>query len=323
MSSWQKSTDQSQQPGSVFNRLSGINTNNASSNAVWPQNSGNNRGRPVWGSQGGRGGQRPHTDQRNAGQGGFGSTQNQNQGGMSRSTNRFAALGNAGGWNNTEGSHSGVQRQQGDRRQDWRLVVKDDMTNEQPMWPYTCYAHERNGPNDILGDVSFEEVRWAEQQALASGTNASILVSQFQRAVAERQQQFQKMLKSPRPPSQGGPPVAPVVFPLPTRQDQMPASPATPFTEVVSVFGQQSKFPSYGPTANLRGLQAAIRSSPNCNIQLSSKQSPTTAFHSLWPCNNRSSWAAHGWGGCHDEFGANLITTWDGSGQYCLGSASI
>ena len=41
---------------------------------------------------------------------------------------------------------------------DWRAVVRDDMRAERPMWPLTCYAHERGGANDLLGDVSFEEV---------------------------------------------------------------------------------------------------------------------------------------------------------------------
>lgn len=65
------------------------------------------------------------------------------------------------------------------------------MDTEQPRWPYTCYAHERNGPNDVEGDLSFEEVRWAQLQALVAGTPATLLASQFQQAVSQRQQQFQ------------------------------------------------------------------------------------------------------------------------------------
>ena len=38
--------------------------------------------------------------------------------------------------------------------------MRDDMKTEQqqPPWPFTCYAHQRGGPNDMAGDFSYEEV---------------------------------------------------------------------------------------------------------------------------------------------------------------------
>ena len=41
---------------------------------------------------------------------------------------------------------------------DWRAVVRDDLRNERPTWPFSCYAHQRSGQNDLTGDYSFEEV---------------------------------------------------------------------------------------------------------------------------------------------------------------------
>ncbi len=32
------------------------------------------------------------------------------------------------------------------------------MKNERPPWPFSCYAHKRDAPSDLLGDFSFEEV---------------------------------------------------------------------------------------------------------------------------------------------------------------------
>ena len=32
------------------------------------------------------------------------------------------------------------------------------MHTERPWWPFSCYAHQRDGANDLLGDFSFEEV---------------------------------------------------------------------------------------------------------------------------------------------------------------------
>lgn len=39
--------------------------------------------------------------------------------------------------------------------------VLHDVVNERPAWLLSCYGHERGGPNDLVGDVSFEEARRA------------------------------------------------------------------------------------------------------------------------------------------------------------------
>jgi hypothetical protein len=31
---------------------------------------------------------------------------------------------------------------------------------ERPLWTLSSYGHRRDGGNDLLGDVSFEEARW-------------------------------------------------------------------------------------------------------------------------------------------------------------------
>ena len=38
--------------------------------------------------------------------------------------------------------------------------MRDDVKTEQqqPPWPFTCYAHQRGEANDMLGDFSYEEV---------------------------------------------------------------------------------------------------------------------------------------------------------------------
>jgi hypothetical protein len=44
------------------------------------------------------------------------------------------------------------------------VVIAQDCGSERPLWPFTCYAHSRGRPNDLIGDVSFEEVRWLQIQ---------------------------------------------------------------------------------------------------------------------------------------------------------------
>jgi len=46
----------------------------------------------------------------------------------------------------------------------WRDVVRSDDAGERPPWRLTCYAHERSGDNDLVGDTSFEELRWSQVQ---------------------------------------------------------------------------------------------------------------------------------------------------------------
>ena len=47
--------------------------------------------------------------------------------------------------------------------------MRDDVKTEQqqPPWPFTCYAHQRGGPNDMAGDFSYEEVSVLNAQCLA------------------------------------------------------------------------------------------------------------------------------------------------------------
>lgn len=46
----------------------------------------------------------------------------------------------------------------------WKDTMRADGMGERPAWRLTCYGHERDGPNDLEGDVSFEELRWNQLQ---------------------------------------------------------------------------------------------------------------------------------------------------------------
>lgn len=40
----------------------------------------------------------------------------------------------------------------------WRDVARDDLVHQRPLWVLSCYGHTREGPNDLTGDISPEEV---------------------------------------------------------------------------------------------------------------------------------------------------------------------
>lgn len=44
-------------------------------------------------------------------------------------------------------------------QQPLKEVLRSDLKLERPLWVLSCYGHDRNGPNDLTGDVSPEEAR--------------------------------------------------------------------------------------------------------------------------------------------------------------------
>jgi len=100
--------------------------------------------------------------------------------------NRFAPLAGTG-----QGGGGGGGGGRGPAREDWRAVVRVDMASERPAWPATCYGHVRGGRCDWEGDVSFEEARWAQLQALRAGRPAAALIAELPAAAAVQNRLYQ------------------------------------------------------------------------------------------------------------------------------------
>ncbi|GAB4819370.1 hypothetical protein N2152v2_006416 [Parachlorella kessleri] len=76
---------------------------------------------------------------------------------------------------------------------------------ERPLWVLSCYASEREGQNDLAGDISPEEVRWANMQAAATmGATPPQLAAEFKAARQAKLDQFQALMKARQLPSNGG-----------------------------------------------------------------------------------------------------------------------
>lgn len=69
--------------------------------------------------------------------------------------------GRQGGRGRGQGQQSGGSSR---HQSSWQEIVKQDHSAERPPWLFSCYAHERGGQNDLLGDTSFEELRWQQLQ---------------------------------------------------------------------------------------------------------------------------------------------------------------
>lgn len=123
--------------------------------------------------------------------------------GGSGSSNRYAGkqdqpMGYSGGPSKGGSSYGG---RQGMSARSVKQVIESDMNEEMPMWPLTCYAHEREGPNIINGDISFEEVRaWQYGVAIQVGQPPCTipqLIQEFQDSVSKKQSLMHRLKTLP------------------------------------------------------------------------------------------------------------------------------
>nr|GEV54816.1 zinc finger CCCH domain-containing protein 16-like isoform X1 [Tanacetum cinerariifolium] len=62
--------------------------------------------------------------------------------------------------------------------QSCKRLISEDFEHEKPLWKLTCYGHIKYGPCDIIGDLSFEELRASAYDDAKRGTGVqSIAVS--------------------------------------------------------------------------------------------------------------------------------------------------
>ncbi|CAN0838975.1 Zinc finger CCCH domain-containing protein 16 [Linum grandiflorum] len=57
--------------------------------------------------------------------------------------------------------------------------IAEDFEHERPIWKLTCYGHARSGPCDIVGDISYEELRAAAYEDAKQGMNVQSIVSMW------------------------------------------------------------------------------------------------------------------------------------------------
>lgn len=76
--------------------------------------------------------------------------------------------------------------------------IKEDLQNEHPMfWRLTSYGHWKNLPNDLVGDVSFEELRAYSYNAGKQGMSFENLVQNERAMFNKKNMEFENLLNSP------------------------------------------------------------------------------------------------------------------------------
>lgn len=156
-----------------------------------------------------------------------------------------------------------------------KRIIAEDFELERPLWKFTCYGHWKNAPCDIVGDISYEELRAAAYDDAKCGSSLHSIVERERNLLNSNLMKFDNLLRNPYTgpcnsalSSQSPFPAAsPNAF-SPTPQDSAAPSLSSfnqvgslvnmgfgtrPSTPSNNAFGQPSSFPNSSQTSSAFG----------------------------------------------------------------------
>ncbi|KAG0470673.1 hypothetical protein HPP92_017373 [Vanilla planifolia] len=74
--------------------------------------------------------------------------------------------------------------------------IVEDFKNEAPLWKLTCYGHWKYLPCDIVGDISYEELRAAAYEDAKRGLQLQSIVERERNLLKSKLSEFDKLLKN-------------------------------------------------------------------------------------------------------------------------------
>ncbi|POO00310.1 Zinc finger, CCCH-type [Trema orientale] len=77
-----------------------------------------------------------------------------------------------------------------------RRIIVEDFEQERPLWRLTCYGHWKNAPCDIVGDISYEELRAAAYDDAKRGLSLPSIVDRERNLVNSKVLEFENLCKS-------------------------------------------------------------------------------------------------------------------------------
>ncbi|XP_047327723.1 zinc finger CCCH domain-containing protein 16 isoform X2 [Impatiens glandulifera] len=75
--------------------------------------------------------------------------------------------------------------------------IKEDFEHERPLWKLTCYGHNKGSPCDIVGDISFEELRATAYNDAKQGLALQFIVEKERNLLNAKLQEFDNLLRNP------------------------------------------------------------------------------------------------------------------------------
>ncbi|XP_024019219.1 zinc finger CCCH domain-containing protein 16 [Morus notabilis] len=76
-----------------------------------------------------------------------------------------------------------------------RRIIVEDFEHERPLWKLTCYGHWKNAPCDIVGDISYEELRAAAYDDAKRGLSFQSIVDREWNLLSSKLREFENLCK--------------------------------------------------------------------------------------------------------------------------------
>ncbi|KAJ6992785.1 zinc finger CCCH domain-containing protein 46 [Populus alba x Populus x berolinensis] len=126
-----------------------------------------------------------------------------------------------------------------------KRLIAEDFEHERPLWKLTCYGHLKDGPCDIIGDVSYEELRAAAYDDYKRGLSLQSIVEKERNLLNSKLIEFNNLLHNPN--------IAPLK-PAPAGQSPFfgATANATPATAQNTAPPSVSSFGQLGTSLNMR-----------------------------------------------------------------------
>lgn len=75
--------------------------------------------------------------------------------------------------------------------------IVEDFEHERPIWKLTCYGHCKSAPCDIVGDISYEELRLAAYDDAGRGLSLQSIVERERSLLNSKLIEFDSLLRKP------------------------------------------------------------------------------------------------------------------------------
>ncbi|KAE8657963.1 zinc finger CCCH domain-containing protein 16-like isoform X2 [Hibiscus syriacus] len=183
-----------------------------------------------------------------------------------------------------------------------KRIIAEDFEHERPLWKLTCYSHWKNSPCDIVGDVSYEELRAAAYDDAKRGLHLQSIIERERNLLSAKLAEFENLLRNPYKGPAGSSPAQQIPFPgatpagfSPTQNNvgpsvssfsQLGASLNTGFSQGPSVhsnntFGQPTSFSNSSQSPNV----FAANNVSSANAYSFGNQHPNQSVAASFPAN--------------------------------------
>ncbi|KAE8675009.1 Zinc finger C-x8-C-x5-C-x3-H type family protein [Hibiscus syriacus] len=184
-----------------------------------------------------------------------------------------------------------------------KRIIAEDFEHEKPLWKLTCYSHWKNSPCDIVGDVSYEELRAAAYDDAKRGLSLQSIIERERNLLNAKLAEFENLLQNPYKGPAGSNLTQQIPFPgatsagfSPTPQNtvapsvssfsQLGASLNTGFPQRPSVqsnntFGLPTSFPNSSQSPNV----FAANNVSSANAYSFGNQQPNQSVAASFPTN--------------------------------------